>query len=453
MTVLEREAVGTAVNGTNGHHKFEIPAGFNEATVRAASAAKKEPAWMLERRLAAWQTFESIPWPKPTDEDWRRTRLTGFNLNSFQPFAQPSKDESGLAAGLQQELDEMDSAASLVFEEGGVRYRDINEDLAGKGVIFTDLQSAVHEHADLVKEYFMTEAVKPEQNKFTALHAALWDTGTLIYVPRNTKVELPLQVILHHGAGVGGYHHTLLIAEEGAEVTVVDDLLGGENGMQSAVVELIQRNNSIVRYMNLQDFDHSLWNFLTGRAILGKDTDLRWIQVSWGSRLTKAYLDLDMSGQGVHGELLGIYFPTGRQHIDHQTLQLHRAPNCFSDLLFNGALKDRARSVYMGQIRVHKGAQKTDAYQRNGNLILDSGARADSVPGLEIEADDVRCTHAATAAQVEEEYVFYLMARGLSRAQAERMIVQGFFQAVLDRVPVESVVAKLERVIERKIGG
>ncbi len=160
-----------------------------------------------------------------------------------------------------------------------------------------------------------------------------------------------------------------------------------------------------------------------------------------------------MQGEGGHGELLGIYFPTGRQHIDHQTLQIHRVPHCFSDLLFNGALKDKARSVYMGIIQVHPNAQKTDAYQRNGNLILDSTARADSIPGLEIEADDVRCTHAATAAQVEDEYVFYLMARGLTRPQAERMIVQGFFQAVLDRVPVESVVTKLERVIERKIGG
>lgn len=453
MTVLEKEATGVAINGTNGHHQYEAPADFSEAVVRAASAAKNEPEWMLERRLAAWQTFEGMAWPKPTDEDWRRTRLTGFDLGNFQPFAQPTGTDAALSANLQHELDEMDSAASLIFEDGGVRYRDLSEDLAGKGVIFTDLQSAVREHADLVKKYFMTEAVKPEHNKFTALHAALWDTGAFVYVPKNTKVDLPLQVILSHTKGTGGYHHTLLIAEEGAEVTVVDDLLGGEDGMQSAVVEIIQRDNSIVRYMNLQDFDHSLWNFLTGRAVMGKDTDLRWIQVSWGSRLTKAYLDLDMTGEGVHGELLGIYFPTGRQHIDHQTLQIHRAPNCFSDLLFNGALKDKARSVYMGQIRVHKDAQKTDAYQRNGNLILDSGARADSVPGLEIEADDVRCTHAATAAQVEDEYVFYLMARGLSRAQAERMIVQGFFQAVLDRVPVESVVTKLERVIERKIGG
>jgi Fe-S cluster assembly protein SufD len=252
---------------------------------------------------------------------------------------------------------------------------------------------------------------------------------------------------------VGGYHHTLLVAEEGAEVTLVDDLLGGKDGLQSAVVELVLQDNSVVRYMNLQDFDHSTWNFLTGRAALHRNADLRWIQVSWGSRLTKAFLDVDLIGNGGHAELLGIYFPTGRQHIDHQTLQIHRAPHCFSDLLFNGALKDKSRSVYMGVIRVQPHAQKTDAYQRNGNLILDGTARADSIPGLEIEADDVRCTHAATAAQVEDEYVFYLMARGLTRPQAERMIVQGFFQAVLDRVPVESVVTKLERVIERKIGG
>lgn len=433
----------------------ELTTGFTEATVRALSAAKNEPDWLLEKRLAAWQLFESLPWPKATDEAWRRTRLTGFDLNKFQPATLPQTVAATepLDEVLQFELDEMASAASLVFTNGAVRHRAAQEDLVSKGVIFTDLASAVHAQPELFQRYFMTEVVKPDQNKFTALHAALWDTGAFVYVPANVKVELPLQVILQQGEGVGGYHHTLIIVERGAEVTVVDDLLGGQNGLQSSVIELLVGDNSVVRYMNLQDFHHTNWNFLSGRAVVGRDANLRWIQVSWGSRLTKAFLDLDMSGQGGDAELLGIYFPTGRQHIDHQTLQLHRVPNCRSDLLFNGALKDRARSVYMGVIKVLPGAQKTDAYQRNGNLILDSTARADSIPGLEIEADDVRCTHAATAAQVEDEYVFYLMARGLSRSQAERMIVQGFFQAVLDRVPVESVVTKLERVIERKIGG
>ena len=431
----------------------EATAGFSQETVRRASAVKDEPAWMLDFRLRAWQTFESLPWPKPTDEAWRRTRLTGFKLENYTPFATNcgTVERHELDPVLRKELDEMESSASLIYRDGGLIYSEENDDLDAQGVIFTDLQTAVQRHPDLVRRYFMTEAVKPDANKFTALHAALWDTGSFIYVPRNTKVALPLQAILNQGDGVGGYHHTLLVAEEGAEVTVLDDLLGAENAFQASVVELIVKDNARVRYMNLQDFKHSAWNFLTGRAVMGKDTDLRWIQVSWGSRLTKAFLDLDMQGEGGHGELLGLYFATRRQHIDHQTLQLHRVPNCFSDLLFNGALKHRARSVYMGIIKVLPDAQKTDAFQRNGNLILNSSARADSIPGLEIEADDVRCTHAATAAQVEDEYVFYLMARGLSRPQAERMIVQGFFQVVLDRVPVDSVVHKLEQVIRRKI--
>ena len=443
MTLLIKESIET----------IEATVGFSEETVRQASAIKNEPEWMLEFRLNAWRTFESLPWPKPTDEDWRRTRLTGFKLENFTPFAvnDGPVERRQLDPFLLDELDELESSASLIYRDGGLIFSEENEDLGAQGVIFTDLQTAVQRYPALVRRYFMTEAVKPDANKLAALHAALWDTGSFIYVPRNTRVSLLLQTILNQGEGVGGYHHTLLVAEEGAEVTVVDDMLGAENAFQASVVELVLGDSAQVRYMNLQDFKHTAWNFLTARAVLGKDTDLRWIQVSWGSRLTKAFLDLDMQGQGSHGELLGLYFPTRRQHIDHQTLQLHRVPNCFSDLLFNGALKHRARSVYMGIIKVLPGAQKTDAFQRNGNLILDGTARADSIPGLEIEADDVRCTHAATAAQVEDEYVFYLMARGLTRSQAERMIVQGFLQGVLDRVPVESVVHKLERVISRKI--
>ena len=430
-------------------------ADFNEESVRALSASRHEPRWMLDFRLAAWHTFQAMEWPKSTDEAWRRTRLTGFDLKNFTAYATPqgeSKREQ-LSGVLQNELAEMESAASLIFQDGGLLYRNANPALTAQGVIFTDLQTALVTHPELVRQYFMTQAVKPDHNKFTALHAALWDTGAFVYVPKNVHVELPLQAILHQSAGVGGYHHTLLVADEGSHVTVVDDLLGAADGMQSGVIELVMKDNTVVRYMNLQDFDHSAWNFLTGRAVMGRDTDLRWIQVSWGSRLTKAFLDLELNGSGGHGELLGLYFPTGRQHIDHQTLQIHRAPNCFSDLLFNGALKDKAHNVYMGVIKVLPDAQKTDAFQRNGNLILDGTARADSIPGLEIQADDVRCTHAATVSQVEEEYIFYLMARGLTRPQAERMIVQGFFQVVLDRVPVESVQHKLERVIERKIGG
>lgn len=421
----------------------------------ALSSERDEPAWMREFRITSWGLYESMEWPSSTDEDWRRTSLAGLNLESFRYQHASSRRIAleELSPALRAEEEELESAATVIFEDGELLRATRRELLAEQGVVFMDLASALHEYPDTVQRHFMRQAVPAHTNVFTALHGALWDSGTLIHVPRNTEVELPLQVVSHQREGHAGFHHTLIVLEDNARVTVVDDLLGARDGLQNSVVEIVQGNGSQLRYMNMQDLDLTAWNLMTGRAALGKDADLRWIQVSWGSRLTKAFLDLDLNEPGGHAELLGIYFPTQRQHIDHQTLQNHRAPHCFSDLLFNGALKDRARSVYMGQIRVDRDAQQTDAFQRNGNLLLDSSTRADSIPGLEIEANDVRCTHAATAAQVEEEYVFYLMARGLSRPQAERMIVQGFFQAVLERVPVESIVRKLEQVIERKIGG
>lgn len=419
------------------------------------SAARQEPDWMCAFREDAWVTYQGMEWPSATDEDWRRTRLTGLRLENFTltPPQGPPVTKAELPPAMQQAYDEMESAATAIYADGNLLFAEGRRALREQGVIFQELSSAIQEHPELLQEHFMTRVVPVESTVFTALHGALWDAGILIYVPRNVEVTLPLQIISHQREGAAVFHHTLIVAEENASVTVVDDLLGGRNGLQNSVVEIVQQANSRVRYMNLQDLDLSAWNLMYGRAELHRDADLRWIQVSWGSRLTKAYLDLDLMEPGVHADLLGIYFPTGRQHIDHQTLQHHRAPHCFSDLLFNGALKDKAHSVYMGNIRVDRQAQNTDAFQRNGNLILDGTTRADSIPGLEIEANDVRCTHAATAAQVEEDYVFYLMARGLSRPQAERMIVQGFFQAVLERVPVASVVQKLEQVIERKIGG
>jgi Fe-S cluster assembly protein SufD len=233
---------------------------------------------------------------------------------------------------------------------------------------------------------------------------------------------------------------------------VVEDFLGAENGMSNSAVELASGPNSRLHYLHLQNLADSAWNFSTQRMNLGNDSLLRYFIGSWGSRLSKAWINMDLNGRGSHGELLGLYFPGGRQHLDHHTNQLHRAPNATSDLLFKGALKDRARSVYQGFIKVYRGAQKTNAYQANRNLMLSKTARADSIPGLEIEADDVRCTHGATAGQIPEEYTFYLMSRGIDRGNAERMVVQGFFEEVLDRIPVEGVRNKLESEIARKLG-
>jgi Fe-S cluster assembly scaffold protein SufB len=208
---MEESNVSVLVQETAPAELVQKLSGFNEETVRAHSAARNEPQWMLERRLAAWQLFTEMPWPAPTDESWRRTRLTGFDLKKFAPLSTANNDTEAVGQLVQNELDEMESAASLVFQSGTVVHHHAGDELAAKGVIFTDLQSACRQHPEIIQQYFMTSVVKPEHNKFTALHAALWDTGALIYVPKNTKIALPLQVILDQNqSATGGYHHTLL---------------------------------------------------------------------------------------------------------------------------------------------------------------------------------------------------------------------------------------------------
>ena len=419
--------------------------------VEALSHHKGEPAWMLDLRLKAWRLYEEIPWPTGTEETWRRTRLIGFKLDDYQPL-----DGAGagaeLPADVAKSLDEVESVGSLAIVDDAPRRCTLDPALTKKGVIFTDLDTAVRDHPELVQRYFNT-IVATDENKFSALHYALWNSGTIVYVPRNVTIEMPLQAVIAQRAGrFAGLHHTVVVTEEGAAVTLVEDFLGAEDGMSNSVVELAPGPNSQLHYLHLQNLSDTAWNFTTQRMELSRDSLLRYFIGSWGSRLTKAWINMELNAPGSHGELLGLYFPGGRQHIDHHTNQLHRSANATSDLLIKGALKDRARSVYQGYIKVWPGAQKTNAYQANRNLLLSKHARADSIPGLEIEADDVRCSHGATASQLPEEYVFYLMARGISRPNAERLVVQGFFEEVLDRIPVEGVRNKLETEIARKLG-
>jgi len=421
--------------------------------VETLSQAKGEPNWMLDLRLRAWRFFEEIPWPAGTEETWRRTRLTGFRLDDYQPL---NGAEAGagaeLPADVAKSLDEIESVGSLAIMDGATRQLSLDPALVTKGVIFTDLDTAVRAYPDLVQRYFNT-VVATDENKFSALHYALWNSGTFVYVPRNVTIEMPLQAVIGQRAGrFAGLHHTVVVTEQGAAVTLVEDFLGAEDGMSDSVVELVPGPNSQLHYLHLQNLSDTAWNFTTQRMQLSRDSLLRYFIGSWGSRLTKAWINMELNAAGSHGELLGLYFPGGRQHIDHHTNQLHRSANATSDLLIKGALKDRARSVYQGYIKVWPAAQKTNAYQANRNLLLSKHARADSIPGLEIEADDVRCTHGATAGQLPEEYVFYLMARGINRPNAERLVVQGFFEEVLDRIPVEGVRNKLESEIARKLG-
>ncbi len=428
---------------------------FSAEAVRALSEMLDEPGWMLDLRLTAWRFFEEIPWPTGKEETWRRTSLRGFRLERYRPFVpevlSEVEKEADLEAIYREHLAELHSAGELVMDEGRAFYHRLDEDLAAKGVIFTDLHTAVREYPELVQRTF-AQQVPLDANKFAALHYAFWRGGTFLYVPRNVEVTLPFQTLARLSQpGTAGFYHTIVITEEGASVTLMEDFFGGEEGMHAGVVELYPGPNSQLRYTHVQNWDATLWNFGTQRIRVPRDAEVVHLIASWGSKLSKVWVNLDLVEPGGRGQLLGLYFTTDRQHVDHHTMQNHRAPNCSSDLLYKGALKDTSRSVYQGYIKVWPGAQKTDAYQANRNLLLDGRARADSIPGLEIEADDVRCTHGATAGQIPEEYIFYLESRGLDRPTAERLVVAGFFQEVLERVENADVRRKLEATIAERL--
>ncbi|HEV2128335.1 MAG TPA: Fe-S cluster assembly protein SufD [Thermomicrobiales bacterium] len=435
--------------------------GFSREAVEALSRSRNEPDWVREARLKAWETYESIPMPKRSDEEWRRTDLRRLKLDRFVPFADVESevtDLGTLTAGAEaMQFGETDQRAGVyATRDASKPYVDVDPALAAQGVVFTDLNTAVHEHPALVQEYFMTRAVPAEFGKFEALHAAMWQGGAFLYVPKGVTVELPFRAFAFgQQAGSSIFTHSLVVLDEGAEAFFVDAYASetqDEASFASAVVELILADDAKLRYVQVQDWGRNVWNFMTERSILGRDAEMKNLQVTLGSKFSKNSVGSHLRGENALAEMLGIFFADGDQFFDHHTWQLHESPYATSDLEYKGALKEKSRSVYSGLIKVYEGAQRTDAYQQNRNLVLSRTARADTIPNLEIEANDVRCTHGATVSQVEDEHLFYLMARGIPKAEAQKLIVEGFFRPVIDRIPVEEIRDFLQGAIARKVG-
>ena len=435
--------------------------GFSREAVEELSHRRNEPDWLRQKRVDAWQAYEQIPMPKRTDEEWRRTDIRLLPIDDVTPFGQLDARVSSRAELPESVAAQIEAAGDVsgivVQHDSATTYFEANPALAEQGVIFADLDTAIREHPDLLQKYFMTdEGVSASENKFAALHGAFWTTGTLLYVPADVEVELPFRAFSTLGSGgLATFNHVLIIAEEFANVTLVDYYQSETFDQESIVdnvVELHAAEGAQVRYIQVQDWGRNVWNFITQKGVVHQDAAVRSLNVSLGSSLSKGLIASNLVGPGSSAEMLGLYFADETQHIDHQTRQNHISPFATSDLLFKGAIKDNSRSVYSGVIKVWPKAHKTDAYQANRNLTLSPTARADSIPNLEIGANDVRCTHGATIAQIEEEYVFYLMSRGITRTEAEKLIVDGFFDEVIERVPVESVQTTVRAAIDKKIG-
>ncbi len=429
---------------------------LNEGTVEKISQGA--PSWLSERRRHAWSVFEDTPFPSTWSEEWRYTDLSkAVDLADLRLATHGALAENGSRpVGLVAAMDE-DHAASghTLLMDGSVVHVDLDPDLADRGVVLTSLKSALLEHGDLLEELLATGIVPPEDGKIEALNAALWTDGVLLYVPENVKLDLPIRATRWVSeAGSAVCTRTLILAEPGSRVSYVEESLSEDferRTLVSSAVEVIARDGAQVQYVSIQRLGRGAFCQSAQRTLAHRNSTLNTLNVSLGASISRLDLNARLLGPGAHSEMLGLYFGDEDQHFDHNTSQDHVAPETGSDLLYKGALDERSRAAFRGIIRVHPGAQGTDAYQTNRNLLLSEEARADSLPNLEIEADDVKCSHGASVGQLDSEALFYLLSRGLSEQQAERLVVLGFLGDVIARLPLGGVVEKVTRAIEAKL--
>jgi Fe-S cluster assembly protein SufD len=426
---------------------------FSTEAFESFLKTRQEPEWLAQLRKSCWETFQRLDWPARNDEEWIRTDIRLFKLDQFSlPLdiaPQPAAPPALLSEGVQL-------AGHVTAVNGRPQSAQLEAKWQEQGVILGSLDELVNTHGDLIQKYLLTRAVNPEYDRFAALHGACWSGGHFLYVPRNVAIGDPIHFLSALSGGQVDLGHTLVILEEGSEATVMCETAslpaeGTATGFHDGALEVILAPRAKLRLVSLQHWSDQVWNFAHQKALVGHDASLQWTIAAMGSRLTKVNQHVELCGKGAECQVNGVLFTEGKQHISYHTLQHHAAPECRSDFLYKAALQDKSRTVWRGMIKVDPHAQKTDGYQRNDNLMLSRDARADSIPGLEIEADDVRCTHGSTTGKVDEELIFYAQARGLTRQEATRIIVSGFFQQIFDRITIDSVREALSHAILRRV--
>ncbi|GCE05137.1 Fe-S cluster assembly protein SufD [Dictyobacter aurantiacus] len=435
--------------------------GFSRAAVEELSRYKGEPEWMLQLRLQAWETYENTEAPLGRRGDLGTIRtVAGFNFQQLKPFTAVEKD-AALPEKVQNSLQ-----ASLVNERSGlivqldstVVHTELSDELKQQGVILTDLDTAVREHAELVREYFMTRCVPAGSSKYTALHAAFWSGGFFLYVPKGVEIEAPMlaQVWVNQPLSAA-FSHSLIIAEEQSSVRFVQEynstVAGEDPSLLSDVVEVFAKREGRVEFSNLQDLGQNIWNITNKNAVFENDGSVTFVLADLGAGVNMATIGAGLQGNGSAGELVGVFFTDHDQRYVINTLSDHVGLSTNAETLVKGVLTDNSRVEFDGMIRVRPGAQQTASFLSAHGLLLSKKARGEFIPGLEIAANEVSASHGATSGQIDEEQLFYLMVRGISRPEAERIIVQGFFEPVLQRIPVENLRIRLRRSIISRMSG
>lgn len=426
--------------------------GFTPDAARALGG----PDWLTARRTAAAEELASLAWPSSTQEIWRYSRIDEFDPGRYRPL---TADELGAAGdehapgGGIVAAEAGERAGLVVVRDGRVVHHELDDAYASKGVTVCGLATC---DRDLV-EPWLGQASSASSDPFTTLHDAFLVGGAFVHVPAGVVVDRPI-VVLHwaEGDGLASFPHTLVAAEEGSDVAVLERFgspdVGTEGHLVDAVVELLLGDNARVRYLSVQEHGPHTWHLGFQRAHLGRDARLAASAVALGGDYARLRAEARLDGQGAESDAVAVYYGDDSQVLDFRTLQDHVAPHTRSDLLFKGAVEDTARSVYSGLVRIGRDAQKSNAAQTNRNLVLTEGAAAESIPNLEIEANDVKCSHASTVGPIDDDQRSYLESRGIPPEEAERLIVLGFFEDVFARLPVASLAEPLRRTVHQKVG-
>jgi len=425
---------------------------FDRETLENFIASRNEPDWVQKRRRSAFENYQQFFEEPLPEEEWKRVDLRIFQPDRFH-IVRDTQTRKPLKTALQDRTRFGGQSVQLNSQSVEV---SLNEQIEKQGVVFGSLADLIHTHASLIQPNLMTKAVLPACDRFSAWHAAFWTGGTFLYIPKNVTIEEPLHSLLALSKdGAADFSHTLIILEEGASATLLEETVSTDEtiaGLHVGAVELLVAPRANLRYVQLQNWNRKTYHFAHQTGKIDRDARLEWTVAGLGSCLAHVHQDIELDGRGAEAVVNGVSFAHGRQLISYYTQQTHHAPNTNSDLLYKQVLRDQSRAVWRGMIKVDPQAQQTDGYQRNDALLLSSDCRNDAIPGLEIEADDVRCTHGATAGRVDEEQLFYTMSRGMTEFEAMHMIVEGFFQKVYDRIGVESVRETLRQTVEKKLG-
>ena len=401
----------------------------------------------------AWEKFAALPMPVRTDENWRFANVKDLDLTPYthaESLGDATSDEllarsRGLAA----------VAGRMVFANDRLLAQETFADsLKQRGVIWLPIDQAANEHPELFQKHFMREEAILGGRKFAALHESQVRAGTFLYVPRGVEINLPIEAFHWlHGANGSVFPHTLIIAEDMAKVTVVDHYESADAsapGLACAVNDLWLGAGAQVTYVCVQNWSRKALAFQMNSTVVGRDAHAKALFTQLGARHLRSESVSHLRGQGGRSDMLAVTVADDAQEVDARTFQIHEAANTASDLLYKNSLDDTARTIFSGLIRVNPGAHKTDAYQKVRNLLLSDEAEANSAPGLEIEADDVRCSHGATSGQIDEEELFYLMSRGISRKDAQKLVVFGFLQEAIGRIGIEAIAEQLGDMVHAK---